>query len=70
MSKPKRMQTKSQQKRSNKKNKVREAKKRQKALRKRVELNEEKRINADTYRLEEEVRKIKNQGLTIRNNSL
>jgi hypothetical protein len=70
MSKPKRMQTKSQQKRSNKKHKVREAKKRQKALRKRAELNEEKRINADTYRLEEEVRKIKNQGLTIRNNSL
>lgn len=70
MSKPKHMKTASQLKRSQKKQKIRDETKRKKALRKKAKATEEKKMKAQTFRLEEEIRKITNKDLTIRNDKV
>jgi hypothetical protein len=70
MSKPKRMKTASQLKRSQKKQKARDETKRKKALRKKARATEEKKMKAQTFMLEEEIRKITNKDLTIRNDKV
>jgi len=70
MSKPKSMKTKAQLKRSQKKKKSRDAVKRKKALRNKANATQEKKLKAETFRMENEVRKIKNKGLTIRNDKV
>tara|TARA_Y100000385_G_C12542506_1_gene404401 strand:+ start:14 stop:229 length:216 start_codon:yes stop_codon:yes gene_type:complete len=70
MSKPKRMQSQSQIKKSQKKKKIRDEQKKKKALRKRARATEERQINAVTFKMEEEIRKIKNKDLTIRNDKV
>lgn len=64
------MKTKSQIKRSEKKKKARNTAKRKKALRKKSRSIEEKKLNSSTFKMEEEIRKIKNKGLTIRNDKV
>ena len=64
------MKNQSQLKRSQKKKKLRDEQKRKKALRKKANLIEEKKVKTETFMLENEIRKIKNKDLTIRNNRL
>lgn len=64
------MKTASQLKRSQKKQKIRDETKRKKALRKKAKATEEKKMKAQTFRLEEEIRKITNKDLTIRNDKV
>lgn len=64
------MKTKSQLKRSQKKKKSRDAAKKKKALRKKANAAQEKKLKVETFRMEEEIRKITNKDLTIRNDKV